>query len=459
MSRHVSIEDIAPNRFHRLLTLRSSGGSFVDGYVLSIIGIALPSLGTALMLSNMWEGLIAVSALIGIFFGGFLGGMLTDRFGRKLIYFIGPVLFTVCSLLQLWAESGVTLFILRFFIGLGVGIEYPVATAFLVEFLPKKQRGPCLAGLTIFFFAGAAAAYIIGQIALEMGGADGWRWALASSTVFSLGLLLLRLGTPESPRWLLSKGRKNEATMVIKKVFGQQFGLKNLPEQPAAKKLSFRDLICSGYGKRTFFVCMFWTCAVIPVFAVYAFAPKVLEALNLSGRWASYGSIVITMLFVVGCVLASWLVNVMGRRSLLINSLLWSGMALLLLGSFSEASSPIILSLFGAYAVLVGGAQVLQFVYPNEIFPTEIRAAAVGLGTSVSRIGAIIGTYLVPISIAIYGIGYTMYFAAGITFVGLLVSWFMAPETRGIDLSEACSLKTEPAVKCSSRQLIAGKTT
>ncbi|WP_449432621.1 MFS transporter [Pseudomonas putida] len=451
MSNNVSIEDISPNRFHRLLTLRSSGGSFVDGYVLSIIGIALPSIVPALMLSGLWEGLIAVSALMGIFFGGFLGGTLTDRFGRKVIYFIGPILFTVCSVLQLWVESGVMLFILRFFIGIGVGIEYPVATAFLVEFLPKKQRGPCLAGLTIFFFAGAAAAYISGQMFIEMAGGEGWRWALASTAIFSFGLLLLRLGTPESPRWLLSKGRRDEATAVIKKVFGNHFSLKNLPEQPKPRKLAFRDLVCSGYGKRTFFVCMFWTCAVIPVFAVYAFAPKVLEALHLTGKWASYGSIIITMLFVVGCALASWLVNVMGRRSLLLNSLLWSGLALLLLGCFSEASSWLIITLFGAYAVLVGGAQVLQFVYPNEIFPTEIRAAAVGLGTSVSRVGAIIGTYLVPISISTYGIGYTMYFAAGITFLGLLVSWFLAPETRGADLSAASSLETtDPLIKKSA---------
>lgn len=145
----------------------------------------------------------------------------------------------------------------------------------------------------------------------------------------------------------------------------------------------------------------------------------------------------------------------MGRRSLLLNSLLWSGLALLLLGCFSEASSWLIITLFGACAVLVGGAQVLQFVYPNEIFPTEIRAAAVGLGTSVSRVGAIIGTYLVPISISTYGIGYTMYFAAGITFVGLLVSWFLAPETRGADLSAASSLETtDPLIKKS-----AGKST
>lgn len=330
-----------------------------------------------------------------------------------------------------------------------MGIEYPVATAFLVEFLPKKNRGPRLAALTICWFAGAAVAYIAGGLIIQVDAVDGWRYVLASTAVISILLFALRLGTPESPRWLLRKGRADEANNTLKKVFGKQFGLRNLPEQPKTLKLSFVDLLHSGYGKRMFFVSMFWTCSVIPVFAVYAFAPKVLEALHLSGDWATYGSIGITMLFVVGCIVATWLVNAIGRRSLLLHSFLWSGLALLCLGLFPDAPSMMILVMFGAYALLVGGAQVLQLVYPNEIFPTEVRAAAVGVGTSMSRIGAVVGTYLVPISIQSAGIGNTMYFAAAITFVGLIVSWFLAPETRALDLNKAASLSSDitPATK------------
>ena len=77
MSNNMSVEDVPISRFHRLLTVRSGGGSFVDGYVLSIIGIAMTKVSPALGLSPLWEGLIAASALIGIFFGGFMGGVLT----------------------------------------------------------------------------------------------------------------------------------------------------------------------------------------------------------------------------------------------------------------------------------------------------------------------------------------------------------------------------------------------
>ena len=402
-----SVEDVPLNRFHQLLTVRSGGGSFVDGYVLSIIGVAMVQMSAGLSLTAFWQGMIAASALIGIFFGGFLGGWLTDHFGRKRIFFVGPVLFILGSLVQFWVESGPQLFALRFLIGVAVGIEYPVATALLVEFLPKKYRGPRLATLTILWFAGAAFAYILGHFILAAGGENGWRLVLASPVIIGALLFAVRMGTPESPRWLLSKHRPQEAEAIIKQVYGNGFSLKNLPEQAQEKKTSLLSLLSSGYGKRMLFVAMFWSCSVIPVFAVYSFAPKVLEALNLKGDWASFGSVAITLLFVVGCIIATRLINSMGRRSMLIHSFLWSGLALLGLGASHDSSPMAVLVLFGAYALFIGGAQVLQLVYPNELFPTEIRAKAVGIGTSLSRIGAAVGTWLVPISLQTLGIAQT----------------------------------------------------
>ncbi len=440
MTTNISIEDAPLNWFHQLLSIRSGGGWVMDGYILSIIGVAMVQFSNDLGLSSFWQGMIAASALIGIFFGGFLGGVLTNSMGRKKLFFVGPIIFVTCSLAQFWAESGLVLFICRFLIGVGVGFEYPVAGSLLVEFMPKKNRGPRLAMLTILWFAGAALAYIVGNLILEAGSPDAWRWVLASPAALGVLLFLVRIGTPESPRWLLSKGRLAEAEQVIKKVYGPTFSLRNLPEQPTETKASLLDLLHSGYGKRMLFVAVFWSCSVIPVFAVYSFAPKVLEALDLKGDWASYGSVIITLMFVVGCIIATRLINTMGRRSMVIHSFLWSGIALLGLGFFSHGSEMLVLVLFGAYAVLIGGAQVLQLVYPNELFPTEIRSAAVGMGASLSRIGAAAGTWLVPISLENLGIANTMFAAAAVTMIGLIFSLALAPETRSLSLQEAASL-------------------
>ncbi len=143
-TNNVSIEDVPLNRFHQLLTIRTGGGWLLDGYVLSIVGVAMVQLSSALQLTSFWQGMIAASALIGIFFGSFLGGWLGGLIGRQKLYFVAPILFTLCSLTQYWVESAMMLFLCRFVIGIGVGFEYTIAGSLLAEFLPQQSRGPRL---------------------------------------------------------------------------------------------------------------------------------------------------------------------------------------------------------------------------------------------------------------------------------------------------------------------------
>ncbi|MDR0208916.1 MAG: MFS transporter [Pseudomonas putida] len=440
-----SVEDAPLNAFHRKLTVYSAGGPFLDGYVLSIIGVAMLQITNTLHLSAFWEGLIAASALIGVFLGGFLGGWFTDKYGRKVLYLVDLIAIIGFSVAQFWVESALALFIWRLLIGIAVGADYPIATSLLAEFLPRKQRGPLLAAMVLMWFAGAAVAYLVGEILLRAGGEDGWRWVLASALVPGALFLIARSGTPESPRWLLSKGRVAEADAVIKKVYGPDYSIADLPEPANQNPVSVWSLFHSGYGKRMAFITLFWTCAIVPLFAIYAFAPKVLQALKLTGDWAAYGSIAITFLFTLGCLVATKLINRLGRRKMLIHSFLWSGLSLVLLGLFPDASPTTVLVLFGAYAVLIGGAQVLEYVYPNELFPTEIRASAVGLATSLSRVGAAVGTYLVPISLASLGVANTMFAAALVSLFGALISWWLAPETSKLDLQQAAALDAVPS--------------
>ncbi|OLL27399.1 MFS transporter [Burkholderia sp. SRS-W-2-2016] len=436
----MSLEDAPLNGFHKRLTLYSSAAPFLDGYVLSIIGVVMLQLTEALKLTALQQGLIAASPLIGMFLGGFVGGLFTDKLGRKVLYLLVLVALGLFSATQFWVKSAWELAFLRLLLGVAIGADHPLATSLLAEFLPKRQRGSLLASLVMMWFVGAGAAYVIGEIVLRVGGADAWRWALASAVVPAVLFLVMRAGTPESPRWLLSKGRAAEADHVIKRVYGEHYSIQNLPEKQPEKTASVWSLFHSAYGKRILFVSVFWTCSIVPQFAVYAFAPTILRTMGLTGSWASYGAVAITLMFVFGCLLAVKLVNSLGRRKLLIHSFLWSGLALLLLGVFPEGPALLTLLLFGAYALFIGGAQVLQYVYPNELFPTEIRGSAVGLVTSLSRIGAAVGTYLVPMSLTSIGIANTMYVAFAISVLGLWVTLAMAPETRSMDLHHAGSL-------------------
>ncbi|MEV7087737.1 MFS transporter [Streptomyces sp. NPDC093085] len=436
------LEDAPLSTFHKKLTLYASGGPFLDGYVLSIIGVALAQITTQWGLSSSTQGLIGASTLVGILLGAFAGGYLTDRFGRQALFTIDLIVIIAASLAQFFVQDAFWLIALRLVIGVAVGADYPIATSLLTEFTPRKYRGPLLGAFVVMWFVGAAAAYLVGEV-LRQVGPDGWRWMLASATVPALAIVLARFGTPESPLWLASKGRRDEANKALELSFGPGVTVDDLEPEPA-ENLDPRALLRSGYGKRMLFISLFWSCSVIPLFAVYAFAPAILTALKLGGDLVHYGSALITVMFLVGCVIAVLLVNRIGRRPLLIHSFAWSGAALLLLGVFPDSTAAVIMILFVAYAIFTGGSQILQWVYPNELFPTEIRGSAVGLASSLSRIGAAIGTYLVPISLSALGVGATMLIAAAVSVVGMGISIAWAPETRGMTLAESASLDSRP---------------
>jgi len=442
-----SLEDVPLNSFHKKLAVYSSAAPFLDGYILSIIGVVMLQISTALQLSPLEEGMVAASSLFGMFLGGFLGGVFTDKLGRKTLYLLVLIFLAVFSLGQFWVTSAAALITLRLLLGMAIGADHPLATSLLAEFLPKKHRGSILASLVMVWFIGAAAAYIVGEVILRVAGEDAWRWALASAFVPAAIFLFLRAGTPESARWLMNKGRTAEADAVIKKVYGDQYSIHHLPEKQNGHNVTVGQLFHSGYGKRIFFVSMFWTCAIIPQFAIYAFAPRILQTMGLTGDWAAMGAVAITLMFVLGCLGAVKLINPLGRRGLLLHSFLWSGLALLLLAIFPDSSAIATLAFFCAYALFIGGAQVLEYVYPNELFPTEVRGSAVGLATSLSRIGAAMGTYLIPVSLTSIGIANTMYVAFGISVVGFIVTIFMAPETTSLDLHDTSVMKDDRAKK------------
>ncbi|MDQ8705141.1 MFS transporter [Streptomyces sp. LHD-70] len=441
MTAHV-LDDAPLSRFHKKLALYSAGGPFLDGYVLSVIGVAMVQITPQQNLSDSAQGLIGASALIGIFLGAFAGGWLTDKFGRQTLYTIDLIALIVCSVAQFWATDPVWLFVLRLLIGMAVGADYPIATSLLAEFTPRRYRGPMLGGLTVMWFVGAAAAYIVGEMLLNVGD-DGWRWMLASAALPATIIVMLRLGTPESPRWLVKKGRVQEAEAVLKQVYGPTASIADLPEEES-ENIDFKAILRSGYGKRMLYISVFWTCSVVPLFAIYAFGPTIMDALNLEDGLANIGEALITVMFLLGCVVALLTVNRMGRRPLVIHSFVWSGLALLVLGIFPDAPDAVIMTLFAAYAIIIGGTQILQWIYPNELFPTEVRGSAVGVASSLSRIGAAVGTYLVPVALSSWGIGGTMLAAAAISLIGAVVSVVWAPETRGMALHESASLDATP---------------
>lgn len=433
-----SIEDLQLNSFHWKIAFYSAGGPFCDGYILGIIAPALAVLTPQLGLSSLMVSLIGASTLVGIFFGGLVLGYVTDLVGRQTMYVLDLLTFVVASVLQFFVGEGWQLLVLRFVLGVAIGADYPIATALLTEFTPRRHRGLLLSINLFFWWAGFAVAYVVGYFLVGMG-EESWRWMLASSALPAALVLLMRLGTPESPRWLASKGRVDEARAAVRAAFGEDADLGDLPPEPP--QTSFWNIFRHGYAKRSIFVAAFWLLQVTPLFAIFTFSPTILDAFNLGGGRSAYlGSAVIGLFALAGIVPAMFLVGSWGRRPILIWPFLITGIALLILGVAPQSPAWVVVTLFVVFATFNAGSSVLQWIYPNELFPTEVRATAMGFGTAASRIGAATGTFLLPLSLAEFGIGTTMILASLLCFAGFVMSWFLAPETRGLALAEASAV-------------------
>jgi putative MFS transporter len=442
-TRGDDIDEAPLTNFHRRLVLLSGGGPFLDGFVLTVIGFALIQLGPEFGLSSAEEGLLGAAALIGVFFGGACFGYVTDRVGRQLMYAIDLCVLIVASVLCAFVTELWQLVALRFLLGIAVGADYPIATAMMTEFLPRKWRG---AGLALFVTAWSAGAVAAGLVGLAFSGIeqDGWRWMLASAAVPGLITVLLRIGTPESPRWLMSKGREDEAQAVMREVFGPQASLEPASEPP--RSTSLRAVFTGGYLGRTLFVGLFWLCQVVPLFAVATFGPLILESFDMGGDDLVYtGAVIINGVVLLACFPGVWLVERAGRRPLVIWGFAGMTAGLLILGIVPNAPVAILTLGFGAYSIFAGASNVLEGVYPNELFPTEVRATAMGIGTAISRIGAAIGTYLVPESLDALGVGPTVLIGAAFTGAGMLLCIAFAPETRGLSLASASQVEPRRA--------------
>jgi putative MFS transporter len=428
--------ELSPARKRRFLVRLTTvivGGMFLDGYILGIVGTVIGTLSTDLNLSLAWEGLIGASALIGIFIGGPFGGMLSDKFGRKPLFTATLALFIVGSVLQFFVGEPWQLFLVRLLMGIAIGADYSVGWPMQAEFSPTRLRGRLLAFGEVGWYVGYVVAFIAGYLLVTYTEVD-WRIILASSTVPAVILFVSRFGLPESPRWLMHVHRIDDAHRVAHKYLESPTDITDIEQHEQPRKGTFAMLFNRENRKATIFVSVFWFCAVTPYFAISTFAASVLEGYGLSD--GLFGAILLNALALAGVIVSVILIEKVGRRKLT-NPPQWIAFAvLLIIGLWTGAPPIVVLVLFLLFSFFNAMYTALTGVYPGEVFPTEIRGLGTGFATAFSRVGAALGTFLLPISIDSLGIGVTMLFAAGIALIGVITSQILAPETMGKTLSE-----------------------
>jgi putative MFS transporter len=423
------------------VTAATALGEGLDGYDLGIISVVLPAIAHELDLGVAMLGLIASSTLIGIFFGSPIFGYLTDRYGRRMLFTIDIISFVILGVLQLFVTAGWQLLVIRLLLGVAIGAEYAIGPAMLAELSPSHGRGERLGWLQTMWYVGFLGAVVV---AYGLNAAHvNWRWTLATSAIPAAVTLVLRYGLPESPRWLLSRDRVEEARRIVNKYLGgEAYWTTEQLTGESVRPGKFHELFAPGMRTRTAFASLFWFCSMTPYFAIFTFAPLVFSTLHVSDERLS--TILANGVAAAGALISTLIIERTGRRRMLIWCFWVTTITLAVIGGWSAAPGIVIVLCFALFSLFDAGAGMLCGVYPAEIFPSHLRAQGTGFAAAFSRIGAAGGTFLLPIGIAHIGVGPSVLVAAAISAVGLGVTYAWAPETTNVSLTRSSSLEQPP---------------
>ena len=381
-----------------------------------------------------------IGSLIGIGFAGQLigaigFGWIAERWGRRNSMLITLLIFTLGSLACAVAWSYASLLSLRFIQGIGLGGEVPLMAAYVNEFAKAKGRGRFSLNVQVLFSIGLPAVALTGVYVVPHWG---WQWMFVIGAIPALIAIPLRTVLPESPRWLASRGRYEEADRALKRIEDVAAREGNVPaplpaDLPAIREVRPRiaDLFKGIYLKRTISVWFIWIGAYFVSYGLNAWAPSLYRTVyHLSVEQSlSYG-LITSGVGLCSAFLTIYLIEAIGRRPLLIISL--TGCCIPLL-SFAFLPQ---LTALGTLVVTTGGFFFLAFAllslatYTAEIYPTHLRALGGGVASAWQRGASMVGTTIVGFVLPYWGINAVFVMFGLCSLMGAIVAFFFAVETR-----------------------------
>jgi len=425
-------------------SLTSALAGFLFGFDTVVISGAEKTIQTLWGLSPGMHGIAMASALYGTVVGSLLGGWPADKFGRKAtLLWIG--IFYLVGAVGSALATNVTVFIAaRFIGGLGIGVSTVVAPMYISEIAPPQHRGR-LAGMFQFNIVFGILIAFVSNALLAGTGENAWRWMLGVAAFPSLIYSLFCFGLPESPRWLLSRKGDREAGLKLLEQIQPDVPRKEI-ESEADEIIALSTLqVESGH---------FWTkrlrkpilLAILIAFfnqlsginAILYFAPRIFELTGLGAKAALLQSIGIGLTNLVFTFVGLWLIDRLGRRTLLyIGSVGYiTSLGLVAWAFFTQHYSIVPVCIFAFIASHAVGQGAVIWVFISEIFPNRHRAEGQTLGCSTHWIFAALITTFFPKMVESLPPGYVFSFFCGMMILQLIWVNTMVPETKGVPLEQ-----------------------
>lgn len=387
-------------------------------------------------------GTFVFSTFIGLWVGALGFSQIADRYGRRTVFTWSLVWYAICTAIMAFQSTGLGLNVWRFLAGLGIGVELVTIDTYVSELIPSAARGRAYAVNQFITFC---AVPIVAFLAFALSGThpmglDYWRVVVLIGTVGAVVVWVLRRRIPESPRWLARHGRLEEAERIVADIERRVMAEKgrDLPRPtPALAEQegegNMRELLRAPYLKRTVIMSIFNMAQVIGFYGFAAWVPTLLISRGVHVTASLEYAFVIAIANPFGPLLGVLFADKFERKSQIATALFIMGVVIAL---FSQASQPWLLIALGVVFTLASNVMSFGFHgYQAELYPTRIRARAVGFVYSWSRIAAAFAGLAVGMLLHSYGVPGVAMFVGAAMLLGIVMI-LLGPSTRGLALEK-----------------------
>ena len=388
-------------------------------------------------------GTFVFSTFAGLWFGVVLLGHLPDRYGRRPVFIWSLIWYVMCTAIMAFQQTGELLNVWRFIAGVGFAVQLVTIDTYISELIPSAERGRAFAINQFITFCVVPVVALLAWLLVPIAplGLDGWRWVVLIGSIGAGAVWLLIRRIPESPRWLAQKGRVEEAeaivSMIERKVRAETGFELPQPRQELTDECGqggFREIFAAPYARRTVMLSVFNMAQVIGFYGFAAWVPSLLIARGITLTHSLEYSFIIAIANPIGPLLGTLFADRVERKRQIMLGLTIMGVAML---GFSQASSPIVLIALGVLFTLA--ANVMSYAYHNyqaELYPTRIRARAIGFVYSWSRIAAAFAGLAIGYLLGAGGVPAVAVFIAIAMVVGIVVIGLFGPATKGLPLEK-----------------------
>jgi len=441
------LDRIPFSRFHVRLLMMGGLGYMFEAADVAIIAFVLPVLKVQWHLDSALIGVLAAGAAIGGFFGALVAGRLGDVIGRRAVMMWALATYCLATIASAFVHGWGPFLAWRIIAGAGAYAESAIVAPFLAEFAGPAFRGRYIGALASFFSFGFLLAAVLGYLIVPLQ-PQAWRYVLVLTALPIVMILWWRRSLPESPRWLASRGRTQQAEAVVCGLEAELAAhCKSVVLEPVPETMTPRDSgseAPSGAHFGKLFappfigaMCMALTMWFAIGFAYYAFftwIPSLLveRGMGITGSYTY--ALALYAAQVPGYLTGAALNDVIGRRAVITLYMLCGALAALAL---AVARSNVWILLAGSVlSFFMNGSYAGIYAYTPELFPTEARATAQGIASSLSRIGAVISPITVGYIFPIYGFAGVFGLSAGVLLVGALAVTTLGISTTNRSLEQ-----------------------